>query len=716
MLPVVEAASRGDLVMILLPDELHHDVWEQRDPRRHRRGQHAPVRPRLLDPLRRGRAAGRRRRRRWSRRRAPATSCAASSPKAAACPGLIAVEQDATGNARALALAYAKGIGCTRGGVIETTFKDETETDLFGEQAVLCGGASELVQAGFETLVEAGYDPEMAYFECLHELKLIADLMYEKGLAGMRFSISNTAEYGDYTRGKRVITDETRASMRKILAEIQSGDFAREWIAENRAGQENFQRMRAEQADTQIEHVGTRAALAHGLDQALLLEATTDRAGARLRLLAPPARGRRVEAYEQAQVALPPLARRAGRRSASRGSAAFAPPSCRGLRRVARTGEARATATRTGTCRGLRGARRARRGGRRARAPHAPRRGGAAVGGRHGRPLRGCSRGQRGALERCDATSRVWVAQPPGRARAPRSAELLGDGMEPEQREPVAASAGARARARVLPARRRAVRRRVAPAPADGWTRRSRAGAALACVSGDRPLPQRGLRPPASRRRSLHSPASSRLALGWSSPPGSDEAAPPRAWAPSDHRHPLEVRTSEEPDMTPSPTDREHAAGHPRGAEARRRPLRLRARRRSAPRRSRASRARAPRVMGTSHRQKPVKALVGEIRAGLRELFALPDGYEVALGNGGATAFWDAAAFGLVARPRAAPRLRRVLAEVRRRSPTGAPFLADPIVIAAEPGDAPDPAASRPPATARPPTCSRGRTTRPRPA
>ncbi len=122
-------------------------------------------------------------------------------------PGLIAVDQDATGNARGLALAYAKGIGCTRGGVIETTFKDETETDLFGEQAVLCGGASELVQAGFQTLVDAGYDPEMAYFECLHELKLIADLMYEKGLAGMRFSISNTAEYGDYTRGKRVITE-----------------------------------------------------------------------------------------------------------------------------------------------------------------------------------------------------------------------------------------------------------------------------------------------------------------------------------------------------------------------------------------------------------------------------------------------------------------------------------------------------------------------------
>ena len=140
--------------------------------------------------------------------------------------------------------------------MIETTFKDETETDLFGEQAVLCGGASALVQAGFETLVAAGYDPEMAYFECLHELKLIVDLMYEKGLAGMRFSISNTAEYGDYTRGTRVIDEHVRAEMREILEQIQSGDFAREWIAENRAGQENFKRMRAEQADTQIEHVG----------------------------------------------------------------------------------------------------------------------------------------------------------------------------------------------------------------------------------------------------------------------------------------------------------------------------------------------------------------------------------------------------------------------------------------------------------------------------
>ena len=155
-------------------------------------------------------------------------------------PCLMAVHQDATGEAHDLVLAYASGIGGGRAAVIETTFKDECETDLFGEQAVLCGGASELVQAGFETLVEAGYDPRLAYFECLHELKLIADLMYEKGIQGMHYSISNTAEYGDLTRGKRVITDESRAAMKQILAEIQSGEFAKEWIAENRAGGENL--------------------------------------------------------------------------------------------------------------------------------------------------------------------------------------------------------------------------------------------------------------------------------------------------------------------------------------------------------------------------------------------------------------------------------------------------------------------------------------------
>ena len=255
VLSVVEAASRGDLVMILLPDELHHQVWEAEI-----RDGIAPGNMILfghgfsihygeVDPPA-GVDVG------MVAPKGPGHLVRRQFTEGSGVPGLIAVAQDATGNARALALAYAKGIGCTRGGVIETTFKDETETDLFGEQAVLCGGASELVQAGFETLVQAGYDPEMAYFECLHELKLIADLMYEKGLAGMRYSISNTAEYGDYTRGKRVITDETRAAMKQILKEIQDGDFAREWIAENRAGQESFLRMRAEQADTQVEHVG----------------------------------------------------------------------------------------------------------------------------------------------------------------------------------------------------------------------------------------------------------------------------------------------------------------------------------------------------------------------------------------------------------------------------------------------------------------------------
>src|SRR3954469_20926869 len=171
-------------------------------------------------------------------------------------PALIAVEQDASGNARELALRYARGIAGGGAGILETTFKEETETDLFGEQAVLCGGTSELVRAGFETLVEAGYAAEIVYYECLHELKLIVDLMYEKGIQGMRYSISNTAEYGDMTRGKRVIGEESRAAMKKVLEEIQSGDFAKEWIAENRAGGENLSRMREEGAGHQVEKVG----------------------------------------------------------------------------------------------------------------------------------------------------------------------------------------------------------------------------------------------------------------------------------------------------------------------------------------------------------------------------------------------------------------------------------------------------------------------------
>ena len=173
-------------------------------------------------------------------------------------PCLIAVEQDATGKAKDLALSYAEAIGGARAGIIETTFAEETETDLFGEQVVLCGGLTSLVQAGFETLVEAGYQPEMAYFECLHEVKLIVDLMYEEGIAGMRYSISDTAEYGDVTRGPRVVTPATKKQMQKILKEIQSGKFAREWIKESETGRTNFNALRAAGAAHQIEEVGSR--------------------------------------------------------------------------------------------------------------------------------------------------------------------------------------------------------------------------------------------------------------------------------------------------------------------------------------------------------------------------------------------------------------------------------------------------------------------------
>jgi ketol-acid reductoisomerase len=171
-------------------------------------------------------------------------------------PALVAVHQDASGKALQNALAYALALGCLKAGVISTTFKEETESDLFGEQTVLCGGVSALVQAGFDTLVEAGYAPEIAYFECLHELKLIVDLMYEGGLGYMRFSVSDTAEYGDYTRGHRIINEGTREEMRKILAEIQSGEFAKEWMDENRSGRKKFLAMREQGRDSQLERVG----------------------------------------------------------------------------------------------------------------------------------------------------------------------------------------------------------------------------------------------------------------------------------------------------------------------------------------------------------------------------------------------------------------------------------------------------------------------------
>ncbi|HTM37577.1 MAG TPA: ketol-acid reductoisomerase [Terriglobales bacterium] len=171
-------------------------------------------------------------------------------------PALIAIHQDASGKAHELGLSYAYGIGSTRAGVLETTFKEETESDLFGEQAVLCGGLTSLMKKGFETLVEAGYQPEIAYFECIHEVKLIVDLIYEGGLARMRYSISNTAEYGDLTRGPRVVPDEARATMKKILAEIQSGEFAREWINENKTGCKKFNALRESEKQLQVEEVG----------------------------------------------------------------------------------------------------------------------------------------------------------------------------------------------------------------------------------------------------------------------------------------------------------------------------------------------------------------------------------------------------------------------------------------------------------------------------
>jgi ketol-acid reductoisomerase len=172
-------------------------------------------------------------------------------------PGLVAVHQDVSGKAKAQALSYGRAIGCARAGIIETTFKEETETDLFGEQAVLCGGTSALVKAGFETLIEAGYQPEIAYFECLHELKLIVDLMYRGGLQYMRYSVSDTAEYGDYTAGARIVTAETKATMRQLLKEIQDGTFAKNWIAENENGQPNFRKMREADRNHPVEQVGS---------------------------------------------------------------------------------------------------------------------------------------------------------------------------------------------------------------------------------------------------------------------------------------------------------------------------------------------------------------------------------------------------------------------------------------------------------------------------
>lgn len=257
VLSPAEAAKKGDLVMILVPDEIMGDVYAQEiadglEPGNMLLFAHGfaihfgtVTPPEGVDVA-------------MAAPKGPGHLVRRQYTEGKGVPGLMAVEVDATGNAEALTRAYCKGIGCTRAGVIPTTFRDECESDLFGEQVVLCGGLTELVRAGFDTLTEAGYPPELAYFECLHEVKLIVDLMYEKGIAGMRYSISNTAEYGDLTRGKRIITDETRAEMRKILSEIQSGEFAKEWIAEYKAGLPNFNAIAEEQANHPIEVTGKK--------------------------------------------------------------------------------------------------------------------------------------------------------------------------------------------------------------------------------------------------------------------------------------------------------------------------------------------------------------------------------------------------------------------------------------------------------------------------
>jgi ketol-acid reductoisomerase len=257
VLPPAEAAAKGDLIMILAPDEVQGELF-----RRDIAPGLAPgdallfahgfsihfgqvVPPEGVDVF-------------MVAPKGPGHLVRRTYTEGAGVPALLAVAQDASGSAKLLGLAYAKGIGCTRGGVIETTFAEETETDLFGEQVVLCGGLTELVRAAFDTLVEAGYNPDLAYFECCHELKLIVDLIYEKGISGMRYSISNTAEYGDLTRGRRIITEDTRAEMRAILEEIQTGQFAKEWLTENLVGRPSFNAIARRDADHQVEQVGRR--------------------------------------------------------------------------------------------------------------------------------------------------------------------------------------------------------------------------------------------------------------------------------------------------------------------------------------------------------------------------------------------------------------------------------------------------------------------------
>ena len=257
VLPVVEAASRGDIVMILAPDELHRQVWETeiRDGIAEGNmimfGHGFSIHYNEIEPP-------------------PGVDVTMVAPKGpghlvrrqftegSGVPGLLAIHKDSSGNAHDLGLSYGAAIGGGRAGIIETSFKEECETDLFGEQAVLCGGLVELIKAGYETLCEAGYAPEMAYFECLHEVKLIVDLIYEGGIANMNYSISNTAEYGEYVSGPRIVTKETKAEMKRVLEDIQSGRFTRDWMLENKVNQTSFKATRAKLAEHSIELVGAK--------------------------------------------------------------------------------------------------------------------------------------------------------------------------------------------------------------------------------------------------------------------------------------------------------------------------------------------------------------------------------------------------------------------------------------------------------------------------
>ena len=255
VMSIADAAKWGDVIMMTMPDTEQKETYENDIKKHLKKGKALAfahgfnirfkrIRPsKLIDVI-------------MIAPKGPGHLVRRTYTEGGGVPAIIAVEQDASGQAHDLALSYADAIGAARAGVIETTFTEETETDLFGEQAVLCGGVTSLVQAGFETLVEAGYQPEMAYFECLHEVKLIVDLMYEEGIAGMRYSISDTAEYGDVTRGPRVINAKTKLEMKKILKEIQTGKFAKEWIAESESGRAKFNELRAAGAAHPIEKVG----------------------------------------------------------------------------------------------------------------------------------------------------------------------------------------------------------------------------------------------------------------------------------------------------------------------------------------------------------------------------------------------------------------------------------------------------------------------------